>query len=66
VSSTQFRSMCELSLVAIIMSGFIGAFPLFNGTIIPFLIVCGQGIIFMVCILVTVRVWKQQKRRQEA
>jgi len=40
----------------------IGGLPAFTGTIIPFCIVCLQVSLFLICTLITLRVWKQQRK----
>lgn len=58
----QLSTLWNMSGTAIVVAGFIGWWPLFTGTIVPFLIVCAQVITCIVCVLLTVRTWKQQRK----
>lgn len=55
------RTMWNLSMAASIAAGLIGWLPIFTGTIIPFCMDCFQVITLLVCTLISVRVWKQQR-----
>ena len=58
----QLSTLWDLSILAIIVAGLIGWLPVFTGTVIPFCIVCFQVSFFLICTLITLRVWKQQRK----